>query len=163
LAGSVALSLFLLFAMLVGAAFALSWWKGGAPERIASGMFLIAWLASIATDSPFPVRYHHVQLNYLLIDLALLIGLLLLAHAADRRWTVVAASLQSLVVLAHFARAVSPHQWAIVYMIMTTLWPYLQLLVLIAGIALHWRRRIVLGNVPSWHNFFAERRWQTRR
>jgi len=148
-----ALYLFLTFATLVGVALALAWWKGGAPERIAAGMFLIAWQVSIATDSPFPIRYRGVQLNYLLIDLALLIGLLLLARAANRRWTVLATSLQGLIVLAHLARAVSPHQWAIVYMIMTAFWPYLQLLVLIAGTVTHWRRRTVLGTVPSWSSF----------
>lgn len=144
-----ALTLFLIFAILVSVALGFAWWKGGVAERIASGMFLIAWLASMATDSPYAIRYHDVQLNYLLIDLGLLIGLLLLTRATRRRWTVVATSLQSLIVLAHFARAISPHQWALVYMIMTALWPYLQLFALIGGTATHWRRSVVLGTATS--------------
>ncbi|MDV3456023.1 hypothetical protein RZN05_03445 [Sphingomonas sp. HF-S4] len=141
--------LFLAFALLVGIALGFAWWKGGMPERIASGMFLIAWLVSMATDSPYAIRYHEVQLNYLLIDFTLLVGLLLLTRATRRRWTVLAASLQSLIVLAHLARAISPHQWALVYMIMTTIWPYLQLLVLIGGTVTHWRRTAVLESARS--------------
>jgi hypothetical protein len=145
----VAFYLFLAFAILVGVALGVAWWKGGAPERIASGMFSIAWLASMATDSPYAIRYREVQLNFLLIDLALLIGLLLLTRATHRRWTVLATSLQSLIVFAHLARVISPHQWALVYMIMTTVWPYLQLVVLIGGTVTHWRRTAVLANAPS--------------
>lgn len=141
--------LFLAFAILVGIALGVAWWKGGVPERIASGMFSIAWLASMATDSPYAVRYREVQINFLLIDLALLVGLLLLTRATHRRWTVLATSLQSLIVFAHLARAISPHQWALVYMIMTTVWPYLQLLVLIGGTVTHWRRSAVLVSAPS--------------
>ncbi|WP_404333600.1 hypothetical protein AB2M62_10710 [Sphingomonas sp. MMS12-HWE2-04] len=150
-----ALSLFLCFAALIVFACGLAWWRGGAPERAAAGMFLIAWLASIATDGPTATRYRGVQINYLLIDFALLLGLLMLARFANRRWPVLAASLQMLIVLAHVARALSPHQVALVYMIMTTVWPYVQLFLLLGGIVLHWRRTAILGAVPSWSSSSA--------
>lgn len=151
----VALYLFLCFVALVSIACGLAWWRGGAPERIAAGMFLIAWLVSIATDSPIATRYRGVQINYLLIDFALLLGLLALTRFANRRWPVVAASLQMLIVLAHVARALSPHQWALVYMIMTAVWPFVQLFVLVGGTVLHWRRTAILGAVPSWSSSLA--------
>jgi hypothetical protein len=149
LATSVGAYLFIAFAALMCVACAYAWWRGGTPERVASAMFLVAWLASIATDQASIVRYRQVQINYLLVDFALLVGLLMLTRASHRRWTAVAAALQTLVVLAHVARALSPHQWASVYMIMTASWPYLQLLVLIAGITAHWRRTRTRGAASS--------------
>ena len=116
-------------------------------------MFLIAWLASIATDSPDSLRYRNVEIAYAAIDTILLICLLLVARRANRRWPVVAASLQLLIVLAHAARAINPPQIAFVYMVMTAVWPFLQLMVLAAGTILHWRRTAVLGAVPSWSTF----------
>lgn len=128
----------------------LAGWKGGAPERIAGMLFCAALLASIATDSPRVIRYFHVETVTAAIDLLLLIALVILARAANRRWTVVAASLQVLIVLAHAARAINAQQAAFVYMLMTAFWPILQMTVLAIGTLLHWRRRSRYGNDPSW-------------
>ncbi len=35
---------------------------------------------------------------------------------------------------------------------MTESWPYLQLIVLILGVALHWRRTVTRGAEPCWKN-----------
>lgn len=147
------MTFFLVFLGLLSVTCLFALWRGGGPERAIAALFLVAWLASIATDSPVPVRYYGVELNYLVIDSLLLIGLLAVARHANRSWPTVATSLQALIVLAHVARAVNPHQLAYVYMIMTAAWPFLQLLVLIVGTALHWRRTAIHGAEPSWTNF----------
>jgi len=141
---------FLAFAGLVAVSCGLAFWRGGGPERLVAALFLIAWLASIASNTPAPLRYHSVEIAFAVIDTVLLIGLLLVASRANRRWPSVAAGLQLLIVLAHAARAINPLQIAVVYMIMTAVWPFLQLLLLLGGTVLHWRRTAVLGAVPSW-------------
>jgi uncharacterized integral membrane protein len=115
-------------------------------------MFLIAWLASLATSTPFPQRYHGVAYHTLVIDTLLLIGLFVVSRRANRAWPVVATSLQALIVLAHVARMMSAHELAFVYMVMTASWPIIQIFVLIAGTGFHWRRTATLGAEPSWTN-----------
>ena len=131
----------------------LAWWKGGAPERIVGALFGAAFLASVATDSPRVERYFHLETVTALIDLALLIALFVVARAANRRWTTVAASLQLLIVIAHAARAINVHQAAFIYMLMTAFWPILQMLVLLIGTILHWCRVSRHGAEPSWKSF----------
>lgn len=141
------------FIGLLSVACLFAWWRGGGPERAVAALFLIAWLASIATRAPFPQRYHGVAYHTLVIDGLLLICLLAVSRRANRAWPVVATSLQALIVLAHFARAVSPHELAFVYLVMTVIWPYLQLFIVIAGTAFHWRRTVIQGAEPSWTGF----------
>jgi hypothetical protein len=141
---------FLVFLSLLLATCLLALWRGGGPERAIAALFLIAWLASIATDSPVPLRYYGVEVNYLVIDSLLMLALLAVSRRANRAWPTVATSLQALIVLAHLARAITPHQVAFVYMVMTAAWPFLQLLVLTAGTAFHWRRTVIHGAEPSW-------------
>lgn len=131
----------------------LAWWKGGAPERIVGALFGIAFLLSVATDSPRVERYFRLETVTALIDLALLIALFALARAANRRWTTVAAGLQLLVVIAHVARAINVQQAAFIYMLMTAFWPIIQMLVLLIGTVLHWRRVSRHGAEPSWKSF----------
>lgn len=132
---------------------ALAWWKGGVPERIVGALFCGAFVASVATDSPRVERYFHLETVTALIDLALLIALFVLARAANRRWTTVAASLQLLIVIAHVGRAINVHQAAFIYMLMTAFWPIVQMLVLLTGTILHWRRVSRHGAEPSWKSF----------
>lgn len=141
---------FILFVGLIATACLFAWWRGGGPERAVAVMFLTAWLASIATRAPFPQRYQGVAYHTLVIDILLLVGLLAVARRANRVWPVLITSLQALIVLAHLARMASPHQIAFVYLVMTTAWPFIQLLIVIAGTAFLWRRTAIQGAEPSW-------------
>lgn len=141
---------FLIFLGLLLAACSFAWWRGGGPERAVATMFLIAWLVSVLIHSPTPVQYHGVEVQTMVVDTLLLIGLLAVSRRANRAWPVVATSLQLLIVLAHLARTISPHEIAFVYMVMVVTWPFIQLIVLIAGTAFHWRRTAILGAEPSW-------------
>jgi hypothetical protein len=137
--------------LLLAVGFAL--WKGGGPERVVGLLFLTAFLASLVTDSPAMVQYFAVELVAALIDILLLVALALLARAANRRWTVVAAGLQLLILAAHAARAINIRQAAFVYMVMTAVWPILQILLLAIGTVLHWRRMSRNGDDPAWKPF----------
>lgn len=141
---------FYIFLGLLSAACLFAWWRGGGPERAIAAIFLIAWLASLATSAPFPQRYHGVAYHTLAIDTLLLLALLVVSRRANRAWPVVATSLQALIVLAHVARMLSSHEIAFVYMVMTASWPIFQIFILIAGTAFHWRRTTIHGAEASW-------------
>jgi hypothetical protein len=143
---------FLIFFGLLSAACLFAWWRGGGPERAVAAMFLIAWLVSVLIHSPTPRQYHGVEIQTLAVDTLLLVGLLAVSRRANRAWPVVATSLQLLIVLAHLARALNPFQFPFVYMVMVVTWPFIQLLILIAGTAFHWRRTVIQGAEPSWRN-----------
>lgn len=138
------------FACVLLLAVGFAWWKGGGPERVVGLLFLAAFLVSLVTDSPAMVQYFRVELAAALIDLALLTALTLVARAANRRWTVVAAGLQFLILAAHAARSINIRQAAFVYMVMTAIWPILQILLLLIGTVLHRRRVLRVGDDPSW-------------
>ena len=141
------------FACVLLFAVGFAWWKGGGPERTVGLLFLAAFLASLATDSPAMVQYFKVELIATAIDIVLLSALTLVARAANRRWTVVAAGLQLLILAAHAARAINIRQAAFVYMVMTAIWPILQILLLVTGTILHSRRVLRMGTDPSWKPF----------
>lgn len=144
--------LFVAFVGLLAGAFLFAWWRGGGPERVVATMFVAAWLATTATKLPAEINRLTVAYHTLAIDTLLLIGLLAVARRANRIWPVAAASLSLLIVLAHLARMINTHQFRFVYIVMTEFWPYLQLLLLIAGTALHWRRAATRGAEPSWRS-----------
>ncbi|MCW3837741.1 hypothetical protein ACFQ1E_16980 [Sphingomonas canadensis] len=151
---------YIAFIALIFGACLYAWRRGGGPERAVAGLFAAAWLLSTVSarivvymsQGTGAGRFRTVGYHTLAIDVLLLIGLLAVSRRANRAWPVVVAGLQTLIVLAHVARMASPHQFGLVYMIMTQAWPYLQVLILIAGIALHWRRTVTQGAEPSWKN-----------
>ena len=140
----------LIFLGLLLAACLFAWWRGGGPERAVAALFFLAWLVSFLIHKPLASHYHGVEIPMVVMDMLLLVALLAISRRANRVWPVVATSLQALIVLAHVARALNPFQFPYVYMVMVVIWPIVQLFVLIAGTALHWRRTVTLGAEPSW-------------
>lgn len=145
-----AVTLFLIFVALITFSVLFAWWAGGGPERVVGTMYLAAWIASITFKPIDYVPYHAVSLRIFVIDVVLLAGLLFVARRADRTWPVLAASLQVLVVLAHVARLLTPHQSPFVYMLMTGSWPMIQMTLLCVATALHLRRRLAGSPRASW-------------
>lgn len=127
-----------------------AFWKGGAPERLVAGSFLIAWILSVAVSPAKGVRFEEIEVGILLVDLLLLGFLLAIALRANRRWPIVTASLQIVIVLAHAAKALDPRLIQAAYAYITESWPILQITVLAIGTELHRRRRMREGTVRSW-------------
>lgn len=144
------LGLFVAFIGLLSGACLFAFWRGGGPERAVAWMFLAAWTVSTMQTMLTGLRYQNLAWFTLAVDIMLLIGLLVVMRRANRAWPVVVSSLQVLVVLAHGARVFNPHQFRMVYIMMTEFWPYLQLIILIVGTFLHWRRTATAGAEPSW-------------
>ncbi|MDK2768465.1 MAG: hypothetical protein KYX69_12195 [Sphingomonas sp.] len=125
-------------------------WKGGAPERIAAGLYWTAWLATLLANPVAMNRWRTIEIGYLLIDLCLLVALTLLALRANRHWPMAAASLQLIIVIGHFAKALDPTLLGSAYAIMSVFWPYLQLIILAVGTRVYWRRVRIQGAAASW-------------
>jgi hypothetical protein len=142
--------LFVAFVLLLFGTFFLAWWKGGAPERIAASMFLIAWLVSVALYASDIGRYANTSWIGPTLQVSLAIGLFFVARFANRSWPMLATSLQLLIILAMIGRRLRPEWMWQVYMLMIAAWPYLQLAVLLAGVLFHWRREVLNGPEPSW-------------
>lgn len=125
-------------------------WKGGAPERIAAGLYWAAWLVTLIANPQATDRWRNVEIGYLLIDMGLLLALGILALKANRIWPMAAASLQLIIVAGHAAKGLDPDLLGSAYAIMSVFWPYLQLLLLVAGTWAYWRRTRIHGAVRSW-------------
>jgi hypothetical protein len=128
-------------------------WKGGPPERIAAGFYWTAWLITLFASPQAMDRWRTVEIGYLLIDVALLLGLGAIALRANRIWPMATVSLQLIIVVGHAAKALDPRLLGSAYAIMSVFWPYLQLLILAGGTWAYWRRTRTHGAVPSWSSF----------
>jgi hypothetical protein len=124
--------------------------RGGGPERTVAMMMLGGVVATRITLSAAALRSRDVETTILMIDTAVMIGFLLVASRADRRWPMAVATLHGLSVAAHAARGVSPEMIRVVYKTIMVAWVYPQLLLLIAGTWRHRARLTRLGADPSW-------------
>jgi hypothetical protein len=139
---------FLLFwsSLLLVSLAALRW--GGGTEKSVAALYLFAALATALVRPSIAMRYREVEVSVFLIDLALLVGLAIVAVRAERWWPVCAAALQMLTILAHIGKAVNPMLWRYGYQLMAvwTAWPTVGLLAF--GIWQH--RRHARRRVDIW-------------
>lgn len=124
--------------------------RGGVPERIAGWMLLIAAIATVFVRSEFRVRYGYVQASVAAIDVTLLIGLVILAVKADRRWPMLLTALHAVTVLGHVGKLLNPELLRLGYAVMIALPTLPGLLVLAAGTWRHRSRVRRFGTDPSW-------------
>lgn len=125
-------------------------WRGGGPERVVAGLFIAA---SIASDNSYAIgaeKYLGVELGVLIIDLALLAGLVAVMLRADRYWPIAMVSLHVLGVLAHWARSQEGSMIALTYATLLSLWSYPMLLILVIATRRHQLRLRRHGADPSW-------------
>ena len=126
---------------------ALRW--GGRAERWAAALFLCAAVATAAARHPWASRYQSVETGVLAIDLALLAGLAVIAYRTKPLWPIIAASLQAITTLAHFAKAVNPDFWRMAYAIMVNVSSYPTLVLLAIGTWQHRRPPHATAYPPS--------------
>ncbi|MBW4332222.1 hypothetical protein KY084_15280 [Stakelama sp. CBK3Z-3] len=147
------MSLALIFATIQSIATGYALWKGGMPERIVGVVQLSAWFASRNLDVPFVHRYYSVSSAIFLIDTLMLMICLVVALAANRRWTLMLVSLQVVMVLMHITRLVDASAIRLAYQVMINVWSYPQIALLMVGTALHQRRCKRNGSDPDWSNY----------
>lgn len=129
--------------------------RGGAPERMAGWMLLIAAVASLGVGLPAN-GLHGISVPVFSIDLALFVGLFAIALRANRFWPYWAAALQLVAIGVHGARAFDPFMVPIVYSRVVGQIAYPMCVVLALGTYHYLRRRRREGAPPRpW----AELRW----
>ena len=113
---------------------------GGRPERIGAGLMFGGSMLSWAALEYFGIFHSSVEIGILIIDLAMLAGLVALALLSDRYWPLWATGFHLVGVVTHIAviadKAVAPLAYAHVL----GLWSYLTLLSLALGTAARTQR-----------------------
>ena len=127
--------------------------RGGAPERWAAAMMLLASLGSLASQSQlFAVSYHRVQVWVFVIDMLLLAGLFVLALASTRFWPLWLAGFQLLAVFAHLIRAIDHTALPRGYQFLISFEAYPMLLLVALGAWRHRKRLQRYGADRSWRD-----------
>ena len=153
-----ALLLLFLLVLLIGAALR----RGQRPEREATMLFVAAGIASKFVEPRTPTIDQTVVFGLLLIDLGVLIGLAAIALRHRRRWAMIAASLQIISTLAHFARFLDASMDTVTYAVMESASSLPQVLLLAIAIWRHPRPR--LRSSPAfWRDMSTSRRARRKR
>jgi hypothetical protein len=124
-----------LLLLVAAAATAFGW--GGRDERIAAVAFVLATLLSWATDN----AYNGTQMNVLIVDFALLLGLVSLALTSDRFWPMYAAAFQLVGTIVHVASMTQTDDFAWAYAVGLIFWSYAVMVALLAGTWVEGRHR----------------------
>lgn len=126
-------------------------WRGGIPER------MVAWLmvAAYLIDEVYHVvagvsTYQYVDPGHLVIDSAVLAGLLWIGLRANRFWPLPVCSLELIAVTAHLAVLAGIPGIRGVYWAMTVVPVWLQYPMILIGILAHNRRFVQVGQYRDW-------------
>ncbi|WP_246331930.1 hypothetical protein [Sphingomonas chungangi] len=146
-AGALRIALFNLF-LLVSCGYAA--WRGGAPERIGAGIFLLAAVLTALVVSPYASRFHHIEHGLVAVDFAVFAAFFALSLASERFWPLWIASLQLIAVGTHLVRLIAPDLIPRAYSEIVTFWAYPMLLLLIVATRRHELRLNRFGRDASW-------------
>lgn len=142
-----------LFIALLAATVLYAFKSGGRPEKWAASMFVAAGSLTLAVHSPWPVRYVALEMSVLLVDVGLLVCLLGIALFADRFWPLVMASLQTMTVAAHVAKALDLRLGAGAYQQALVIWSYATLPLLVLAVWRHGQRTARGKGERDWSDF----------
>jgi len=125
--------------------------RGGAPERIAAGLYLVAFaLDELVHRTIDGSSYATVEVGSLMVDAGLFLALTLLAWRSTRHWTQWVAGWQLAAVVAHLAKLVDPTMQATGYAFQAQIWAY-PIVVTTAIGAWRYRDRRAAGVIePAW-------------
>ena len=114
---------------------------GGFDEQITAGAFVAATIISRIVQT----NYAHTETGVLVVDLALLAGLVVLALRSDRFWPMYAAAFQFVGTLVHIGSMTEQGDYAWAYAVGLVFWSYPVMAALMAGTWLEGRNRRMLG------------------
>ncbi len=81
-------------------------WRGGRPEKIGAFLIAVGWILSPFVEQR--VSWYEPQLGILAVDVAAMVGFVLLAYHYSRYWPIWAAAFQAVTILTHLAFLVNP-------------------------------------------------------
>jgi len=121
-------------------------WRGGAPERVAAGLQVAAYAATLALNRLVDgSEYLRVAAGTAALDLLLLVALVLLAWRSTRFWPLWIAGWQAAAIIAHSAKMADPGMLPTGYAFLEQVWAYLMLPTTATGAWRH-RCRLVTGD-----------------
>ena len=132
--------------------------RGGAPERIVAALLLLAAGATYVAQAQDSLVFHDVEFDILLIDLALLAGLVLVALHADRFWPLWMIGFHGVTVMVHAAKAFQPDLVPLMYGMAVGKLAYPVLAILAIGTWRHRTRARRFGADRSWSGFSTSSR-----
>ncbi len=116
----------------------MAWKWGGLDEKLAALGFILATLASNLANTS---QYGRTETGILFIDVALFVGLLIIALRSDRFWPMWAAAFQMVAVTVHIASLAETGSYAWAYAVGLIFWSYPVMIALMAGTWLEGRYR----------------------
>lgn len=102
-----------------------AFWRGGAPERIASLTLFGGDILTVLAATEFADRFRHLEVRILLVDLLVFGSLVGIALRTTRWWPLLLAGLQLDAVAVHAMRLAVPASLPATYMTAIALWAYL--------------------------------------
>lgn len=131
---------------------------GEMPEKIFVSMIAVSDLIEIVNRAIFGRRgFEDFDASRLLLDLLMLLVCVWLLIRANRIWTVFAAAAQLVVVIGSLAVLVPQQGMQLAYWAMTQAPLWLQIGILVTGIAAHRERVKRLGPYRSWRTINSEK------
>lgn len=140
-------------ALFIGAcAYALA--RGGAPERVAVGIFAGGLLLTALTaTASYVARFSGLEIGILIVDSIMLAAFVILSLHAERYWPIWMSGMQAVEVLSHLPMLIAPDVLPQAYTTITALWSYPMLVLLIVATYRHRRRIARYGKDASWSVF----------
>ena len=143
-----------LFNIMLLASCAIATFRGGAPEKIASGLLLTSGVLSYLSGAN-PHGFQHVEWDVFGIDCALLAALFVLAMRANRYWPLWITSMQLATVFSHLALAALNTRMPWAYATAETIWSFPMVAILAIGALRHHTRKTQFGVDLPWSGFSA--------
>ena len=115
---------------------------GRSDERIAAAVCVLATLATQIAMPPPSMRYANIELQLVLIDIAVLAGFVTVALRSERFWPLWIAGLQLTISISHVLKAMDQALLPRAYAAAAVLWSYPILIIIAVGTwRSHQRRR----------------------
>lgn len=124
--------------------------RGGAPERLTGLALLLAAFSTSVIQRDIPVLFAGMEVGVMIVDLVLLAVMIVITLHADRFWPAWVTALHALGTAAHLAKAISPDVIRLVYAVLSAVWSYPIVLLLVIGTVRHSRRIRAQGWDLDW-------------
>ncbi|MBI0473985.1 hypothetical protein D9601_01220 [Sphingomonas sp. MA1305] len=130
---------------------AIAFYAGGAPERWTALVFILGAAATFVAPFSDALRpFGRLEPMLLLVDVAMLGGLVGIALRADRYWPLYVTALHFLAIAIHGVKAIQPTLVPWMYAGASGKIAYPMLLLLAVGAVRHRRRVARFGSDPDW-------------
>ncbi|HEX2763200.1 MAG TPA: hypothetical protein VHM92_05055 [Allosphingosinicella sp.] len=127
--------------------------RGGAPERVASTVFVVGSIVTALVANEAAARFRSIEIGILAVDVAALAAFLAVALFAERLWPLWLTALQLIGTAAHLVRVTDPAMIPWAYAFALAFWSYPMLIILAIGTWNHQKRLARFGADRSWSSF----------